>query len=104
MTEIKPPAKIQNLIDRMTGLGLTVKFTPDDRPNAFTTIHTWTISSPNPHEMDSVFVYWSPGKRGGTVHYTLYRPYAKNRRSRAVRTTRARAVNWMTMVAAMAQP
>jgi hypothetical protein len=92
------PAKIQRVLDEMTERGLEVTFHDDRRASAYVTVYSWTISSPVWHERDAVFIHWVPGKNGGRVSFTLYRPYAK-KRSSAVKVTRDRARRWLIMLA-----
>lgn len=98
MADFEIPAKIQAVLDGAAALGLEVQFKADDRATAYSTIHTWTVSSPLPHDLDAVFIYWSPGARGGTVRYVVYRPYARNKRSVTRKTSRAGARSWLTIL------
>lgn len=92
------PAKIQKVLDEAKAHGLTVTFKADDRDDGYTTVHSWTIASPIPHDFDSLFVYWTPGKNGGRVRFIVYRPHARLERSRMVKTTRRRARDWIQIL------
>lgn len=69
--DIAVPAKITSLLEYATRKGLTVEFTPDDRPTRYSTIHSWTLRVAG--DTTALFIYWSPGKRGGTVSLRVYR-------------------------------
>lgn len=92
------PAKIQKVLDEATARGLEVKFTPDDRPSAYSTVHSWTVSSPLSYDLDAVFIYWTPGSNGGRVRYLRYTPQAAGRRRTTAKLTRTGARSWIAML------
>lgn len=98
MTDITAPEKIQKVLDEATSRGLEVKFTADERADRYVTVHSWTISSPLRHDHDAVFIYWTPGARGGRVRYVRYTPHTLNPKRATANLTKARARSWVAIL------
>ncbi|HJW36570.1 MAG TPA: hypothetical protein VJ769_08020, partial [Actinomycetes bacterium] len=61
------PAKVAPYLDRARQAGLEIR-----RPDDSGTLKSWTISTPNPIDRTQIWLYWSPGARGGRLAVTVY--------------------------------
>lgn len=89
-TTTATPAKVQSWLDRAAEFGLTVEHrsysgqSPD--------VSSWVISSPNPIDETQLWLYWSPGTKGGRLTIIHYRGHlTAGRRKSTVRASRLEA-------------
>lgn len=67
MSDTTAPAKVQRIIDHAQRQGLTVKREKDAGD-----LQAWTIGTPNPIDNTQVWLYYTPGPRGGRLAITIY--------------------------------
>lgn len=81
------PAKIRNLLEPAHARGLTISLTD----------HTYGVASPNPIDDHQLWFHYTPGRNGGRISVTLYRPNYS--RSRMTTITQRDARSWITEMA-----
>lgn len=93
-----PPAKLAPFLGRAERLGLLVRESDDET----STIRAWTVG-PDPAERyvsHQLFVYWTPGTRGGRVSFYCYSTW----RQRSAKCTRSAAYSWLWTLAPKVPP
>jgi len=87
------PAKLTRLFEFANKLKLKVEAAPDAR--GLSDIHAWTIRHPDQDHRSRIFVYWTPGPRGGRLAYYAYSPIDHKSR----KCTRSVANSWLHTIA-----
>lgn len=88
------PSRLVRLLAYAERLGLRVEYRPGD---GSISTRGWTLSGAYGDAL--VFVYWTPGPRGGAVGARIYRPHAKPRSRLNRCESLADARSWMRAIA-----
>lgn len=80
------PAKVAPFLERAERWSLTVEYV--GKVGRYTELHCWEIRSPNLYDSNAVWLYWSPGPRGGSTRIHHYRGYLGKGRKSTRKVTR----------------